>query len=97
MDRSGLHTVNTEPLKTGPHGAGSSRGEGDGKGTARIQPSGAGTVGDAVGDGPRLAGTGTCDDAHRPTERGRHATLFGVEAGKDLLWCINHRYTIGAG
>ena len=22
---------------------------------------------------------------------------FGVEAGKDLLWCINHRYTIGAG
>ena len=52
-----------------PHLAGGPRGEGDGQRAPRVVLPGGGTVGDAMGDGPGLAGAGAGEHA-RPARAG---------------------------
>lgn len=55
------------------------------QGAARIVRSGHNRVGDAVGDGPRLAGARTSQDHDRPFEALGDGTLFVVEPGEHFL------------
>ena len=85
MEGPRLHPGGAEPPQPGAQFTGRPRGERDCQQLSRWHGAGPHRVGDAVGDGPRLPGARTGEDADRTTDRLGGLALLRVEAGQDVL------------
>ena len=85
VKRQRLHTVDAERAQPTAHLSCGPRGEGDGEGVLWRHHPDAGRVGDAGGDGPRLARAGAGEDTDGPVHGRRHLALLRVEQVEDLL------------
>ena len=85
VERAGLHAADAEVAQPGAHLAGGAGGEGDGEDALRLVDAGQHAVGDAVGDGPGLAGAGARQHAHRAAGVRRDLALLGVEGVEDRV------------
>ncbi len=79
VEGPGLDPGGTELAQPAPHLSGGPVGEGDGQHAGGLEDPGAYSVGDAVGDRPGLARTGSGQHAHRAVQGGGHLALLGVE------------------
>ena len=85
MEGAGLHAADAEVAQPGAHLARGPGREGDGEHPLRLVDAGEHAVGDAVGDGPGLAGAGTGQHAHRAARVRRDLALLGVEGVEDRV------------
>jgi hypothetical protein len=85
MEGAGLHALDAEATQARTHLAGRAGGEGQREHPLRLLESGVDGIRDAVGDGPRLAGAGSREDAQRPRRGHGDLALLGVEPGEDLV------------
>ena len=85
VKRPGLNSRNTELAQPGAHLAGRSCRKCDGKHSLGLVGATENPVGNAVRDGPRLAGPGAGKDTHGPARAGRHLTLLRVQRIENIV------------